>query len=342
MLRSLLAETIGATQGHLGDILEILFGLGPGMALDSPAELRREAARVVGLSVDQFRRVQELRAIEQLAELILQNAHSHRMRLARLRADLRTPIGTRLAVEWLKRFEAYYRIWSPASGLGSDLSARQATRLESHWPDDEAETPDGHPSSQQRAVDDYGRWALTHFAGLLVEERRFETELGGLWLLPTAQAENNVADAMQAIRLESPLDEQDQSCLRQAMSASGGEMNSFLKTVALDPTLRSIHDEWQAWADCCDCSWTVGERVGREMFPISGNHTGISSACDLHNLIRECNNYCLTIDDGWDEISDWYRDVPFPARTNVTSEQRFAQRISPWAMHDKQRTGQDS
>ena len=71
---------------------------------------------------------------EQLVQLMLGEVHRHRLRTAQLRRDVRTPVGSRLAVEWLHRFEAMHQIWAPVTGLGNNLTAYRSTLLEEDRP----------------------------------------------------------------------------------------------------------------------------------------------------------------------------------------------------------------
>ncbi len=92
------------------------------------------AAEDACVSVEHFRHAHEPRLREALTDRVLSEIHDYRLRLARLRLDVRTPTHSRLAVEWLARFEAMYQIWTPLTGLGNDLTAYRSTLLEEGRP----------------------------------------------------------------------------------------------------------------------------------------------------------------------------------------------------------------
>ncbi len=57
----------------------------------------------------------------------------------------------------------------------------------------------------------------------------------------------------------------------------------------------------------------------------------------MHRVIMACNDYCLVLDDAWDEIADWYHDVPKPVRADKTAEEIFAAREEPLFKHLRKR-----
>jgi len=52
------------------------------------------------------------------------------MPLERVNLERRHSADSRLAIQWLDRFEAYYRMWTRISRLGNDLAAAISTRRE--------------------------------------------------------------------------------------------------------------------------------------------------------------------------------------------------------------------
>jgi len=150
--------------------------------------------------------------------------------------DVRTPVHSRLAVEWLARFEAMYRIWTPLTGVGNDLTAYRSTLLEEDRPWDHATGPyvgDGTGTSQEAQAAGYVTFALAHFAQFLVELRDLETRFGGVWLLPEAQAETDLREAVHRAMLASPNNERDDSFLRSTLvGVPGREMHGFLQALA--------------------------------------------------------------------------------------------------------------
>lgn len=157
-----------------------------------------------------------------------------------------------------------------------------------------------------------------------------------MWLLPDAQAETDIADAIYRIRLATPNNELDDSLMRQLVGGvPDQELLGILEAARSDPRAMALHQEWQEWAATCSCGWELGSRVGREEFPTHRGHPGISAQCDLHILVTACNDFTLILDDAWDQIADWYRDEPKPKRVDVTAEQVYALRADPLTGHEQ-------
>ncbi len=330
VIEAMLRDAVAHVGGDHGDVAALLFGLEAGARSDRPSELRRASAGQLGVGVEQFRHVQEPALLGQITQLLLGEAHRYQLRLSRLREDVRTPVGSRLAVEWLSRFEAMYLIWTPVYGLGSDLTAYRSTLLEADRPWDDYVDP-SHPEdaySQERQAAGYITFAFFQYTKALLALRQFEVQFGGMWLLPEAQAETDLSDAIYRVVLASPHNERDDSYMRMLLNkVRGEELHGFLGRVATDAIAKETHDEWQQWAGDCRCTWTLGERHGREAFPIHRNHPGISEKCPMHTLIAACNDFCLILDDAWDQVADWYHDVPLPERRGVTAEEGYAIRL---------------
>src|SRR5947209_2289942 len=119
-----------------GRAASILYGLTPGTRGDSPATLRQDAADEFGVGFSRWRNHWERLVVGQVADLILGACHEHQMRLTHLALERRAPASSRLAVAWVERFEAYYRLWTPIYALGADLTAYRATLLEDDRPYD--------------------------------------------------------------------------------------------------------------------------------------------------------------------------------------------------------------
>lgn len=337
VIEAMLRDAVGQVGGDHGDAVALLLGLEPGARSDRPSELRKAAAELLNVGVEHFRHAHEAALLSQVAHLLLGEAHRYQLRLSRLREDVRTPVGSRLAVDWLHRFEAMYRIWSPVTGVGNELTAYRSTLLEDNRPWDLKPDPgdpedDGYTQEQQAAG--YVTFALYHHTKALLALRQFVVQFGGLWLLPDAQAETDLRDAVYRVVLASPSSEQEHSYMRSLLAeVDGQELYGFLTRVADDPVAGEVHDTWQAWAATCECRWPLGERHGREPFPTHRNHPGISEQCDLHILVAACGDFCLILDDAWDQIADWYHDVPLPQRRDVTAEELAVLRESPVPRH---------
>jgi hypothetical protein len=332
VMEAMLRDAVAQLGGDHAEAAALLFGLAPGARSDRPSKLREEAAAIFGVGGEHFRHQYEPELIGQIGQLLLGEAHRYQLRLQRLRQDVRTPVGSRLAVEWLSRFEAMYRIWTPVHALGADLSAFRSTLLDEDRPWDghlDADHPDER-YTQERQAAGYVTTAFFWRTSALAALRRFEIGFGGLWVLPDAQAETDLADAMYRIALASPNGPRDDSYLRMLLSrVPDEELHAFLTRVAEDEIGMKTHEEWLEWAFTCDCRWVVGERRGRERFPTHRNHQGISPQCDVHMVVDACNDFCLVLDDAWDNIADWYHEVPRPERRDVTAEEVHALRGSP-------------
>ncbi|MCL5734743.1 MAG: hypothetical protein M1274_04000 [Actinobacteria bacterium] len=342
VIERMLRDTVVGIGGRDGELAAKLFGLTEETRGGRPPALRKMAAEDAFVTVEHFRHAYEPRLRAALADRVLAEIHDYRLRLARLRLDLRIPIHSRLAVEWLARFEAMYRIWTPLTGVGNELTAYRSTMLEVGRPWDQVTREDGSPYSQELQAAGCVTSALAHFARFLIELRDFEVRFGGLWLLPEPQAETELRDAVHRVVLASPNIDRDDSFLRLTLSeVPDRELHPFLRALAATDIGQGIHADWQDWASTCECTWEPGSRAGREYFPTHLGHPGISEQCDMHILIAACNDYCLILDDAWDAIADWYHDVPKPARTDRTAEEIYAARQDPVFKHLLSRSGTD-
>ena len=300
-----------------GRAASILFGLAPGTRGDEPAELRVEAAAEFGVGFSRWRNHWERLVIGQVAELILGACHRHQMRLTHLALERRAPASSRLAVAWVQRFEAYYRLWTPIYAMGADLTAYRATLLEEDRPYDQEPSerfPEGYSQGEQAAG--YATDALFHLATYLAGVESFMTRHGGLWLLSDQQAETEVADAVARIRLASPMNEEDDSFLRLAFAEVKGELHPFRMRCRTERIMAETHREWQDFVATCACRWE-GDEVGRGYFPTHRQHPGIEVGCQVHAIITAANDYCRLVDDDWDRIADWYHlEKRRPLRVN--------------------------
>jgi hypothetical protein len=301
--------------GRLGEATRILFGLEPGSRAESPTDLRASAADAWGTAVETFRRDPQTTAISELADAILRRAYQHAERLAHLALERRLPTTSRLAVAWLERFEAYYRVWTPISGIAGDLCAYRSTLLEPDRPYDREPGTDGPTDpgySQENQAAGYLTTALWHFTRFLVERQRFISRYGGMWLLSDAQAESEVQDAIYAITWHSPNNERDDSFLRRLHERAGGELHPFRVLLETDRIARATEEEWREWAAQCHCTWNAADEVEREHFPTHRHHPGINRKCSLHAIVTACNDYTTLIDDDWTRVADWYRLPAIP------------------------------
>lgn len=303
-------ESLGG--GDAGTSLAKNFGMRPELRVAPSAERRRAAADVYGRDSESFRTSVEERLLQELAEALLRLVHERRLRVAHRALERRHPAESRLAVQWVERFEAYYRVWSPVWALGADLTAYRSTLLEAERPYDRPPGtlgPEDPGETQEGQAEGYGRFALYRFARFLWELQQFMNRYGGMWLLSSAEAEREVIDTVYRIHWHAtPFNERDESWLRNAVQDSRGrEMDGFLELVSRTTIGRATHDEWQEWVTTCQCYWNPSEEpTPQEHFPTAAHHEGILTACQVHQVVAACGRYCDLVDTEWRRIADWY------------------------------------
>lgn len=298
LLRSA-ASTLGG--GSLQDAAEYSLGLTPGTALWSAAERRERAADEFGASVETFRKRHERELLGQVADAILVLCQQGRMRQANVALqERRHPADSRLAVQWIERFEAYNRMWTPAWALAADLEAAISTYQEE--PSEYAPwDPDGEPTydrdEQARA---YGRSALFRLTSFWLQLKGFMAQHGGMWLFSDPQVEEDVSDAAYRIGWHNPLTAEDESFLRQHLAdARHQEATHFWAIVQSLPMGVNIEQKWQKMIlDGVDAS-TEREKAASQVWL----------------TISACHDYCNLVDDDWLKIADWYRPGVTPRKT---------------------------
>jgi hypothetical protein len=302
-------ERVGG--GAYGESAAALFGLEQGTRTRS-SRLRRElAGGKLARSADTFRKRYEPTMLAAIATQILALCSEQYARDTREQREPRDPAESAMAVEWLRRFESYYRMWTPICALGNDLTAYRLhlidpdrlwdRRYGTHGPNDL-----GH--SQEEQAEGYARFALYHYAHFEWELRQFITASGGLWLLSDAEAEQALADAVYEISWQIELDERDQSYLRTLVAESPDhELYGFLDRLATASAGQNVEQVWQDWVSTCACAWDPQARSDEEYFPTSDHHDGIKRDCKVHRVIHACGVYMDLVDQDWKRIADWYR-----------------------------------
>lgn len=271
--------------GEIEDAAAVLYGLQPGMRGHRPSDLRERAAAIYERSKDTFRLNYEPMVIEQLAEAVLGSAHDHKLRLGRLNLEAKAPVHSRLAVSWVERFEAYYRLWTPLSGLYGDVEAYYSSQLEVEAPEWWQPEEDGDEWDPQFQAEGYGRFALFHFTRFLSAKERFVRRYGGLWLVADQESEDLIANAVHQVGWQSPFNEQDDSWLRSAGADTAAELDPFLKELAGSEVGRGIHTEWQDWLRDCRC----------EQLQTDGRATYVHGGCRPHQTASQARLYCQLI-----------------------------------------------
>jgi hypothetical protein len=256
-----------------------LLGLRPGLSTRTPAARRARCADWLATSVaaaadrrgGKPSRYEKL--VGSLAEVVF-SAESH-YQLEQIRQALREhrrPSESLLSVNWVDRFESYYRIWTPIARFEWDavtaLVALRDERLDRF---------------RRNAYE-----ALFNFARYRVALGGFVAERGGLWLLPSVLDEQPIADAVWKIAAAAPFIRLEEARLRAA--ATSDDLVAF--SAWLESEGQDLSDRWTAWLESCPC-----RRV---------RHHGRKS-CNVHKAIRQARVYVEGINRQWDEIADWYR-----------------------------------
>jgi len=289
------------------------------------------AAAAFGRSSVTFRKKYEAELLGQIAAQILALGAEQQVQQARLQRHPQHPLESLMTVEWLRRFEIYYRIWSSASGLGADLTAYRSTLLEHDRLWDQrfgTKGPTDEGWSQEEQAEGYAHFGLYHYAKFKWEVKQFDIASGGLWIMPDPDAEQAVADAVYKITWCSPYNELDDSFFRNLIAESPHqEMYGFIKGLFATEPGRLNEQEWQDWAAECQCTWEAAASRDDEPFPTWHHNRGISESCDVHQLIAACGTYITLIDQGWRGVADWYR-LPDEARLGVSGESLYVDRLS--------------
>lgn len=287
-------DTLGG--GSLQEAAEYSLGLARGTALWSSGQRRESAAERFGVVPETFRKKPERDLLGQVAEAVLALCHDAALRRARVAMEERRhPADSRLAVQWVERFEAYYRIWTPVYSLAANIEAALETYTHEpadHAPWQPADDPDAQPYDPSHQARAYSRAALYNVAQYLLELKRFLSRHGGMWLLSDADAEQQAADAIYRIGWHASYEEDDEAFLRRHLAdARHEEVDHFWNVIRAFPDGLRIHDDWQT---------------------LIQSGAGLTEETDKqHNqawlLIQACHDYTLLIDEDWMKIADWYR-----------------------------------
>jgi hypothetical protein len=229
--------------------------------------------------------------IEQTAEGVLGLTREAAMRRANVQMQKRHPADSRLAVAWVERFEAYFRIWTPVYALAADLEASlEHYRAEpaDHLPWDPDSDQPYDPLHEARG---YARSALYRYAQFLLEVKRFMARHGGMWLFSDSNRETEISDMIYRIGWHNPINEENDSWLRRALATSQlEEAQPFYGHLKASTQGEVIHNIWQKFV-----------RDGHET-----NTAGNTAGSQVHSTIDACNEYVAALDQEWIQIADWY------------------------------------
>ncbi|MBF6446610.1 hypothetical protein IU429_02910 [Nocardia elegans] len=311
-IESLIRQSVEHLDGGLfQEAAEFTFGLVGGTKFAPPTERRRQAAKAMSLAPDTFRKTHEKEIVEQVAEGVLTACHEMAMRRTYLAMEQRHPADSRLAVAWVERFEAYYRIWTPIYALGADLRAALSTYHEEpadHLPWD----PDSdQPYDPVAQAESYARSALYRYATVELEVRRFVARHGGLWLFSDAQLESDIRDAVYRVCWHNPINEENESWLRRALATSQlEEAEPFYAQLRATNMGEMIHGIWQKFV-----------REGYEAELADG-----TDSSQVHSAIQACDDYTRLVDEDWLRIADWYAPGAKAPR-GVSGEELYAKYV---------------
>jgi hypothetical protein len=214
-----------------------------------------------------------------MAQHLVRRENTYRIEERRLvqRAH-RPPLESAMRVEWLGRFERYYKIWAPISGLRHDLElALNAIR-----------------SDDNTNTDLFVRKSLYHYAAYLTDLESFVSERGGLWVLPDTKTEDAIADATWFLRKPIPIGEVGESMLRMTFGGAP-ELALFMHMTYVSQHLQPILNVWHEWVFSCHCVRLKHPRKD----------------CKVHATIEWARFYMAALNAQWDFLADWY-DLPRP------------------------------
>jgi hypothetical protein len=297
--------------GPYGEAAGLLFGLIQGTRAHSSRVRREEAAAAIDKVADTFRKRYEPAMIQEIADNLIGLRASQRVRDAWTEMERRHPADSRLAVQWVERFESYYRMWTPTYALAADLTAARSTLLEADRPYDRAPGTDGPDDcgySQEDQAAGYATFALYRYAWFQWELQQFMIRHGGMWLFASPEAEVAVRDAVYRIGWHvTPFNERDESWLRQTVgSVSQHEMHPFLSVLSSSPMGKATLDEWLGWVNECECMLAPSDDKENRT-PVPSSPLGVREDCQMHQTISACSTYCMTIDSEWARVADWYQ-----------------------------------
>ncbi len=269
-----------------------LLGATDALANVSPVDRREMAARTWGLlgrrgrslTSDSFLKRQQSKFCEQLADWLLEYDREYRLKQTRNQMELGAPADRAVAVDWLDRFQYYYRVWTDLVSLKHDFEAFLIRRGKD--PDDPA-------------LPSYYESSLWFYALEQLDVDRFVEERGGIWLFSDIEVEQQVADALYHVSWHAPASTVDASWL--ALAARNADVpNAFRFRQALRTVKRGrqILRRWAIWLNKCKCDLRKP-----------------SPKCEVHRVIRFCRFYAETIDREWRSIASWYSRAP--ARPHV-------------------------
>jgi hypothetical protein len=217
--------------------------------------------------------------LDEITEYVVRREVAYRVNVRRQEQQAhRPPLESAMGIDWIKRFEVYYRIWLHISRTVYTLNiALERTR---------------EADRTRQECEHWARMTLYHYACVLTELESFEQEFGCLWLLPNPEAEAHVATAVWSIQV-GPFEESlplGGSILRLGIRTYS-EAAQFVDATYCDAALQAMASFWEAWLSACKCAKPAKRH---------------RQNCTVKMFTEFLALYLMEMDAQWDVLADWY------------------------------------
>ena len=202
----------------------------------------------------------------------------------------RQPAESQLRVDWVTRFEDYYRVWTPIVALAVDVRVVLTT----------GDSTD--PDREHFLIK-----ALYYYSQYVTHLQDFTEAHGGFWFLADAATDQRVANAVVRIGHEGPFTELDDSFLRKRYK-SAVELVDWWPSES--DSLAEYLDKWRKWVEGCLTPQPAGP-------------------CHVHGMLMACDQFAVGIDQSWDAVVDWYpsaRSTPALDLVRMRQDRRMEKR----------------
>jgi hypothetical protein len=256
--------------------LATLLGLAPGTRSTLLKERRKKTAEALYIAPETLRKEREDGLIEAVADELYALDSAYRLRHRHREEAEREPQDNRLGIDWLVQHRSYRRIWTPVSGMRSDLAV-----LREYLATEEED---------RDAISDRLANITWHWARFSLAVERFVKEQGGLWLLADADSEIAAAEAVYKLEFYVPFGETDSSWMRTMLLESPHEeLDGFGdKLVEAGERGRELMGLWIQWASCLESEDSECD-------------------CEYHSWQRSADRFIRLIDEDWYAVADFYR-----------------------------------
>lgn len=247
----------------------LLFADHPETVSLSAKARRNRTADARGVDRRDFERNDQVRLLRVIARRIFQLEFEHMETMRRLGPP---PTQRVVAASWLERFIHYRTIQHALRHLRHEVIEATVARER------------GHESGWLASLGT----SLWYYAKFLLGRDEHIRQLGGIWLMPHAEADAAAQMSVNEVRWNSPFNEQADSVLRTFVSdVPRGELDPFLERLEQSPRGQELVGMWEAWLLECDV-------------PIDDGHEG----CNVHAVVDQANRYVAILDDQWSRILD--------------------------------------